>query len=149
MTFGFVGLSKLANLLFTRELQKRFDSTGIAAVTVAIHPGGVRTGEPTTPLESVDFKADCPTAGSINFATELGNIGILDNSLTAIEGALTPLFGAAHPVVWKERSAYGGAYLMPFGVIEEPSEDAQNADLAKELWATSEQVIQSVLETND
>ncbi|KAF7976740.1 hypothetical protein HWV62_5714 [Athelia sp. TMB] len=125
------GLSKLANLLFTRELQKRFDSAGTAAVAVAIHPGGVRT------------------AGSINFATQLGNIGILDNSLTATDGALTPLFGAAHPVVWKERSAYGGAYLMPFGVIEEPSEDAQNADLAKELWATSEQVIQGVLESND
>ena len=149
MNFGIVGLSKLANLLFTRELQKRFDSADIAAVTVAVHPGGVRTGKPTTPLESIAFAADCATAGSINFATQLGNIGLLDNTLTATDGALTPLFGAAHPVVWKERSTYGGAYLMPFGVIEEPSEDAQNADLAKELWATSEQVIQSVLESDD
>lgn len=89
------------------------------------------------------------TVGSINLATQLGDIGMLDNSLTATDGALTPLFGAAHPIVWKERSAYGGAYLIPFGVIEKSSEDAQNADLPKELWATSEQVIQGVLESND
>ncbi|MCY3596085.1 MAG: oxidoreductase [Rhodospirillales bacterium] len=33
------GASKLANLLFTRELQKRFDSAGAVALSLAAHPG--------------------------------------------------------------------------------------------------------------
>jgi NAD(P)-dependent dehydrogenase (short-subunit alcohol dehydrogenase family) len=34
------GLSKLANLLFTKEPQKRLDSEGVQAAAVALHPGG-------------------------------------------------------------------------------------------------------------
>ena len=36
--------SKLANLLFARELQKRIDATGLKAVSVAAHPGLINTG---------------------------------------------------------------------------------------------------------
>lgn len=35
--------SKLANLLFTYELQNRFDKEGIDAIAVAAHPGGANT----------------------------------------------------------------------------------------------------------
>ena len=38
------GRSKLANLLFTYELQRRFEATGIDAVSVAAHPGTAGTG---------------------------------------------------------------------------------------------------------
>jgi hypothetical protein len=34
---------------------------------------------------------------------------------------------------------------MPFGVIEEPSENARNPELARQLWLTSEQVVKNVL----
>jgi hypothetical protein len=34
---------------------------------------------------------------------------------------------------------------MPFGVIEEPSENARNTELARQLWLTSEQVVKNVL----
>ncbi|KZP16710.1 short-chain dehydrogenase [Athelia psychrophila] len=119
------GLSKLANLLFTKELQKLFDAEGIQAVSVSVHPGGVKT------------------TGAINFVGE--NVALLDNTLTPLEGALTPLFAATNQIVWVEKEKYGGAYLMPFGVIEEASDNGRNTQLAKDLWATSEQVIKSVL----
>jgi NAD(P)-dependent dehydrogenase (short-subunit alcohol dehydrogenase family) len=35
--------SKLANLLFVRELQRRFEAAGIDALAVAAHPGSTRT----------------------------------------------------------------------------------------------------------
>ena len=37
------GQSKLANLLFTRELSRRFDAAGIPALSAAAHPGSTRT----------------------------------------------------------------------------------------------------------
>ena len=69
----------------------------------------------------------------------------LDESLSPAEGALTSLFAATSPKVWGERETYGGAYLVPFSKLEAPSENAQNAELAEELWATSEQVVNSVM----
>jgi NAD(P)-dependent dehydrogenase (short-subunit alcohol dehydrogenase family) len=37
------GQSKLANLLFTQELQRRIDSAGLGYTTVSLHPGAVNT----------------------------------------------------------------------------------------------------------
>ena len=37
------GRSKLANLMFTYELQRRFDTIGVNAIAVAAHPGGSNT----------------------------------------------------------------------------------------------------------
>ncbi len=37
------GQSKLANLLFTRELQRRFEAAGVDALAAAAHPGSTRT----------------------------------------------------------------------------------------------------------
>lgn len=41
------GQSKLANLLFTYELQRRFEQTGLSAIAVAAHPGWAATNLPT------------------------------------------------------------------------------------------------------
>ncbi|KZP14456.1 short-chain dehydrogenase [Athelia psychrophila] len=120
------GLSKLANILFAKELQKLFDAEGIQAVAVSVNPGGVKT------------------VGTINFVGE--NVALLEDARTPLEGALTPHFAATNPIVWVEKQKYGGAYLVPFGVVAEASDDGRNAQLAKDLWATSEQVIKSVLD---
>lgn len=37
------GLSKLANILFTKQLQKKLDAEGIQAVAISLHPGSIRT----------------------------------------------------------------------------------------------------------
>lgn len=69
----------------------------------------------------------------------------LDESLSPAEGALTSLFAATSPKVWRDKETYGGAYLVPFGKLETPSQNAQNAELAEELWASSEQVVNSII----
>ncbi|QMW43136.1 hypothetical protein G4B11_006506 [Aspergillus flavus] len=98
------GLSKLAMVLFSKEIQRRANEEGIHMVATSMHPGGVRT-----------------------------------------DGALTPLFAAAHPLPFIERGKYGGAYLVPFGDIGKISEDGDSEQLAKDLWDTSERVLKDVL----
>jgi hypothetical protein len=34
----------MANMLFTRQLQKNFDAVNINAISMAIHPGLIKTG---------------------------------------------------------------------------------------------------------
>ena len=41
--FGAYSVSKAANVLFTVELQRRFDAAGLAGSAVALHPGMVQT----------------------------------------------------------------------------------------------------------
>jgi hypothetical protein len=82
--------------------------------------------------------------GSIKFVGP-DNLSRLDNSLSPLEGAMTSLFAATHPIVWTERGKFKGAYLMPYGVVESPSEDATNPRLAEELWNTSEAVVRGVM----
>jgi len=39
------GLSKLAIILWTKKLQRQFDTEGISITAISIHPGEVYTGE--------------------------------------------------------------------------------------------------------
>ena len=48
------------------------------------------------------------------------------------------VFAAASPEVRKRAEEFKGAYLMPVGKITKPSADAQNPQLARDLWETSE-----------
>ena len=64
--------------------------------------------------------------------------------ITVEEGSLTALFAATDPII-REEKKYGAAYLIPFGVIEEKAGPAKDEDLAKELWESSERVVQQIL----
>ncbi|KAJ7599508.1 NAD-P-binding protein [Mycena floridula] len=120
------GVEKLANVLFAKELDRHFRAHGVEGLAVSVHPGGVKTD------------------GSIRWIGP-ENVGVLETSLSPLDGALTALFAATDPIVWKERDRYAGAYLTPYGVISTPSEPAQNVELAAELWKTSEAVIHKAL----
>lgn len=122
----------------------RLNVEGVQGIAIAVHPGGVKTGESSDIPSVLYMPIIHTTVGSINFVGP-DNISRLDEALTPIDGALTPLFAATNDIVWVEKEKYGGAYLMPFGVISEPSENAQNPDLARELWAASERVVKHVL----
>ncbi|KAF5623087.1 light induced alcohol dehydrogenase Bli-4 [Fusarium sp. NRRL 52700] len=115
------GYSKLATILHTKELQRRFDQQGIDILALSVHPGGVATN------------------GAAGFLGG-GDNEIFRSNLSPFEGALTPLFAAAHPEPAQQRDKYAGSFITPFGALKEPTQDANNVELAKQLWTTSEKV---------
>lgn len=124
--FAKYALNKLATILFTKELQRHFTASNTDAVALAIEPGSVRTD------------------GALNFLNAR-NAAIPDNLMTPAHGALTALFAATDPVIWTQKIKYAGAFLVPFGVLAEPSANAMDEAMAKELWETTEQVVKDIL----
>jgi len=107
--------SKLANILFTRELARRLDGTGVTAN--CLHPGVVRTG----------FGRD---------ARPLMRIGITIAKpfmLSPERGADTIVYLASSPDV---AASTGGYYVKR--QLREPSQAARDDGLARRLWAVSE-----------
>jgi NAD(P)-dependent dehydrogenase (short-subunit alcohol dehydrogenase family) len=119
------GQSKLANLMFTYELQRRLASTGSTTIAVAAHPGGSNTElvrNSPAPLRALN--------------AVLGPM-IAQN---AAMGALPTLRAATDPGV------LGGQYYGPDGFRElrghpkvvESSRQSHDTDIQRRLWAASE-----------
>ena len=109
--------SKLANILFTRELARRLDGTGVTAN--CLHPGVVRTG----------FGRD---------ARPLMRVGITIAKpfmLSPERGADTLVSLASSPDV---AAKTGGYYVKR--EPREPSAAARDDGLARGLWETSERM---------
>jgi NAD(P)-dependent dehydrogenase (short-subunit alcohol dehydrogenase family) len=116
------GQSKLANLLFMRELQRRFEAKRAGAMAAAAHPGSTRT--------------------------ELQRHSGLMNAIVAVfsqqppDGALPSLYAATAPDV------RGGEYFGPSGFAgclgppgrARSSAASRNAAVAKRLWDVSEEL---------
>jgi NAD(P)-dependent dehydrogenase (short-subunit alcohol dehydrogenase family) len=115
--------SKLANILFTAELDRRLRATNSTTAALAAHPGGSRT--------------DLGTEGR-GLSNRLFNMTMIGQSAEA--GALPTLRAATDP------SAVGGQYYGPRwgmwgrAVLETPSKRARNADDAARLWTRSEEL---------
>jgi NAD(P)-dependent dehydrogenase (short-subunit alcohol dehydrogenase family) len=125
------GQSKLANLLFTYELQRRLEKRGAKLIAVAAHPGYAATN-----LQFVGPR--------MQGSTFLERFSALQNRLlsqTADMGALPTIYAAIHPEV------SGGDYLGPAGFLElwgqpkkvQPSARARNVSDAERLWSVSEE----------
>ncbi len=121
---GAYGQSKLANLMFTYELQRRL--TGTNTIAAAAHPGGSRT-ELTRNLP--------PLVGA---ATRLVEPLFQDADM----GALPTLRAATDPGV------LGGQYFGPDGFGEQrgypkivaSSRPSHDTDAQRRLWAVSEEL---------
>lgn len=122
--------SKLANLLFIRELQRRLGDAGAEVIAVAAHPGASRT-----PLGHEN------PGGILN--NVIHGIRPLTEKLftqSAAMGALPTLRAATDPEV------AGGDYYGPDGLGEQRghpvktgvSKRAQDDAVARRLWAVSE-----------
>lgn len=127
--------SKLANLLYTLELQRRFEATDTGAIAVAAHPGYAATDLQTTgPTAQGGFSGRLTDAfmrvGNALFAQSAG------------QGALPQLFATAAPDV------PGGSYWGPDGPGEQRgypgpaarSSRAQDPEMARALWELSEEL---------
>ncbi len=126
------GQSKLANLLFTLELQRKLDAAGKKLLCVACHPGYAATN-----LQAVGPKMSGSSV--MEYLSEAGN-RLLAQS--AAMGALPTEYAAAAPDV------HGGDYIGPDGMGEmwgHPvrvgrSAAAQDTVAASRLWEISEQL---------
>ncbi|MBF6340293.1 SDR family NAD(P)-dependent oxidoreductase [Nocardia abscessus] len=121
---GAYGQSKLANLLFTYELQRRLASTDRTPIAVAAHPGGSNT----------DLGRHMPAL--------LGGPAMQLLTQSAAMGALPTLRAATDPAV------HGGQYYGPGGfgglrgypVLASSSKQSHDPDLQRRLWQVSEEL---------
>ncbi len=118
------GQSKLANLMFTYELQRRLKGTN--TIAVAAHPGGSNTelARNTPPVQRAVMAALAPLTQS------------------AAMGALPTLRAATDPGV------LGGQYFGPEGFLEQrgnprvvtSSEQSYDIGIQQRLWRVSEEL---------
>ena len=124
--------SKLANLLFAGELQRRATTAGQRLRSVAAHPGYAATN-----LHTVGPRM----AGSRLGSTVMG-LGARLFAQSAEQGALPTVYAATAPDV------PGGSYVGPDGIGElrgrptlvRPSRAAQDEQTAHRLWEISEEL---------
>jgi len=126
------GQSKLANLLFTFELDRRAKRAGVPVVATAAHPGYAHTGL---------------VAGGLNIGrrTMQGTLAPMFGRFlgqSAAQGALPQLMAATAP------GLLGGTYCGPNGASEQrgpativqPPAPARDEEMARRLWELSEMV---------
>lgn len=120
------GRSKLANLLFTYELQRRFEANNIDAIAVAAHPGGSDTNLGNHLEGSLLWKIMMPLMGRM--------------MQSAAGGALPTLRAGADPAV------QGSDYFGPKGMMEmagppvkvKSNKASHNVADQRRLWEMSE-----------
>jgi NAD(P)-dependent dehydrogenase (short-subunit alcohol dehydrogenase family) len=122
------GQSKLANLLFALELDRRLRARGSTVKSLAAHPGYAATNLQTAAAPLVD-----------RLVMKVGNAVIAQDDEM---GALPTLFAATQP------GLQGGTYVGPDGPGEQrgypkvvkPNSAARDEDVARRLWEVSEQL---------
>jgi NAD(P)-dependent dehydrogenase (short-subunit alcohol dehydrogenase family) len=114
------GRSKLANLLFIFELDRRARAAGSSIVATVAHPGYANTNlQAATSFQWSNFMAQ-----------------------SAADGALPTLYGATAP------DAQGGEFFGPSGFLQQrgapkrvkAAKKAYDAENARRLWEVSEQL---------
>lgn len=117
--WSFYGQSKIANLLFAKELARRFSGTKKTAY--AVHPGVIKTN----------------LARSMNpFLQVVFGLGEHLFLKTVPQGAATECYVATNPNVISE----SGNYFADCNT-KTPRKDAENSELAKKLWEVSEKIV--------
>lgn len=124
--------SKLANLVFARELDRRLNEAGAQTISVAVHPGVANTNLAVPGYEQ-------------SGAPLLANLMKVLTPLIAqnpVRGALPTLYAATSDEV------QGGDYIGPDGFYEafgypgpaSSTRRSRNPEIARKLWEVSEQL---------
>jgi NAD(P)-dependent dehydrogenase (short-subunit alcohol dehydrogenase family) len=124
--------SKLANLLFTNELQRRLSAAGAGMISVACHPGYAAT----------NLQAAGPRMQGSSFAEAVMSFGNRVFAQPAAMGALPTLYAATAADV------RGGDYIGPDGLGEQwghpkkvqTTARARDPEAQRRLWELSEQL---------
>jgi NAD(P)-dependent dehydrogenase (short-subunit alcohol dehydrogenase family) len=122
------GQSKLANLLFALELERRLRAAGSNVKSMAAHPGYAATNLQFAAPPLVD-----------RLFMRVGNAVIAQSEEM---GALPTLYAATEP------GLAGGTYVGPDGIAEQrghpkpvsPNRAARDEDVARRLWEVSEEM---------
>ena len=125
------GESKLANLLFMLELQRRAAAGGLALTSVAAHPGYAET----------ELQQAGPAMGGATIASRAMTVLNKVVAQSAARGAWPLLMAGT------QRGLPGGTYIGPRGPFETRgaprlvgmSSAASDPDLARRLWLASEE----------
>jgi NAD(P)-dependent dehydrogenase (short-subunit alcohol dehydrogenase family) len=120
--------SKLANLLFALELERRLSAAGSTIKSMAAHPGYSATNLQSAAAPLVD-----------RLLMKVGNVVIAQNDEM---GALPTLYAATEP------GLPGGTYAGPDGFTEQrghphvvsPNRAARDEGVARRLWEVSEEM---------
>jgi NAD(P)-dependent dehydrogenase (short-subunit alcohol dehydrogenase family) len=126
------GQSKLANLLFVYELQRKLAAAGSTAISVAAHPGFANTN-----LQSVGPQMEGSRFG-VRLMAAVNRLA----AQSAAMGALPQIYAATSPQV------LGGDFIGPDGFMEQRGfpvkvkSNARSRDgaVAARLWTVSEQL---------
>jgi len=122
------GMSKLANILHARELQRLYGSASSSSEgrgevwTAATHPGNVDTG---LSRNSAFIGWLSPISAPV-----LKCLGVV---ISPSEAAATPVFAATNPEL------ESGSYLVPIAKVGKESKEAKDAELGKKLWTWTEE----------
>jgi NAD(P)-dependent dehydrogenase (short-subunit alcohol dehydrogenase family) len=127
---GVYAQSKLANLLFTYELQRRLAAAGASMIALAAHPGNARTEL-------------WRTASGIERAVTQGRLSLLAFWMQSAEAGAQPTLRAA-----LDPAARGGEYYGPASFFEcrgrpvrvESSPASHDPHVQRRLWEVSEQL---------
>ena len=130
--WGAYGQSKLANLLFTTELQRRSDAAGLSLLALAAHPG----------YSNTNLQSAGPAMRGSSIGARMSRManGVLAQS--AEMGALPTLYAATMP------GLPGDTYVGPDGFMEQRghprlvgrSKAALRTEDAVRLWTASEEL---------
>ena len=118
--------SKLANMLFTYQLQRKLSSEGSDTIAVAAHPGAASTNLVRYVENKWWFKLSSPLLGLM--------------AQGAAQGALPQIRAAVDP------SVQGGQYYGPhkgmkgYPVLVPSNGPSHNEDDARKLWEASEKI---------
>jgi NAD(P)-dependent dehydrogenase (short-subunit alcohol dehydrogenase family) len=116
------GQSKLANILYARQLAERYP----AITTVSIHPGVINTGL---------------VSGLSTFNRHFVSLSTIGRQVTVAEGTKNQLWAATT----KKENIVNGMFYEPVGKVGQTTAASKNNKLAAELWNWTEEQLKSFL----
>ncbi|MFP4189344.1 MAG: oxidoreductase, partial [Halobacteriales archaeon] len=129
--WGAYAQSKLANLLFAFELQRRFDGAGVDAKSVGVHPGYADTDLQRRGPEMEGSRLKLGVMKAMNVVL----------AQSAERGSLPILYGATAEVESGEYVGPGGFMNMRgYPTVQEPNDSARDEETARRLWEVSKEL---------